>query len=231
MRTLFARSPLTAGVAELEPEEARHGRTVLRLKIGDRVRLIDGAGAVAEATVEQVTRDQLRCRVGAVAQHPAGHLDGVRLVVAPPKGSRWEDMVRAVTELGVGAIAPLQCARGNPPPKLDRARRVAREACKQSRRSHLPRIEQAVAIPDMTALGAAVMVLDPAGEAWPATAREPLHLLVGPEGGLTTEERQDLLAHGARPVRLGEHILRIETAAVAACAAVAARWSDQESPA
>ncbi|MGO8874531.1 MAG: RsmE family RNA methyltransferase [Acidimicrobiales bacterium] len=133
------------------------------------------------------------------------------------KGDRTDWAVAKLTELGVDRIVPLVCertaVRSNPQAAArqhERLRRIAREASMQSRRIWLPEILEVLPLAEAVArLGGGVALAEPGGGApsldWPT-------VLVGPEGGFSPSE----LAMGPPHVRLGETILRIETAAVAA---------------
>jgi 16S rRNA (uracil1498-N3)-methyltransferase len=224
MRTLLAPAPLTAGPVSLSKEEAHHGRSVLRLDEGDDLRLCDGAGSVGLARVTAIGRHSLDCEVAEVSQPqpPAARL--LTVAVAPPKGSRFEDLVRALTELGVGAIHCIETERSVRQPNLERAQRVAGEALKQCRGAHLPSLRVGCPLPLSDENGGELVILDPQGGPAAAGAPRATTLVIGPEGGLTDEERKRLIAAGASSVRLGGHVLRIETAACAAAAVWATTW-------
>jgi len=211
----------------LTADEAHHGLRVLRLKTGESLRLADGAGLIAEATVIEASRN-LRLNVGAVETLPAERCVSLTVAVAPPKGDRWTDLVRGLCELGVGAITPLRCARGErEPANLDRARRVAGEALKQSRRGWLPQLGPSVDIPGLAVGKTRLIICDPAGGP-PRPGRPcPTTLVIGPEGGLTADELAVLDAAGAERIRLAGPILRIETAALAAAAVWASAWEHE----
>jgi 16S rRNA (uracil1498-N3)-methyltransferase len=225
VRTLLAPAPLRAGRLRLDDDEAHHALRVLRLRDGDRVRLADGAGRCGEAVVAKAERSLLELDCAEPAALPPGPCQALTIAVAPPKGDRWTDLVRALTELGVGRIIPLTCARGErTPASLDRARRVAGEALKQCRRTWLPEIADPAGIATVAAAGGRLMVGDAAGIRPAPGQPGPTTLVIGPEGGLDAAELAALDAAGAVRIRLGGHILRIETAAVAAAAVWAAAW-------
>ncbi|MCK6488504.1 MAG: RsmE family RNA methyltransferase [Planctomycetes bacterium] len=225
MRTLIAPPPLIPGEIQLDGDEAHHALAVLRVRVGESLRLADGAGLSAEAVVVEAGRTRVRLAVGTVSAADDGPARLLTVAVAAPKGDRLADLVRGLTELGVGAIAPLVCERGERvPASPERLQRVAREALKQCRRAHLPAILPPLALAALPARGGALVLLDPAGGPAQPGPVQPTTLVVGPEGGLSAAETALLAAAGARQVRLARPILRIETAALAAAAVWVAAW-------
>ncbi len=228
MRTLLVADPLALGEVDIAGEEAHHGLRVLRLRVGDQVRLADGRGRCGTAAVVALERDRLRLTVDGIetlADPPAALLT---IAVAAPKGDRFDDLVRALTELGVGRILPLHSARGERiPANLDRQRRVAGEALKQCRRGRLPELGPVVDIPTLAAWPEPLIILDRDGAPPVTGSPRATTLVVGPEGGLTAEEVATLVAAGAQTTRIAAHVLRIETAALAATAVWSAAWEGQ----
>jgi 16S rRNA (uracil1498-N3)-methyltransferase len=224
MRTLLASAPLQVGDVELNGDEVRHGATVLRLRSGDEVRLADGAGHAGLATVVAIDGDRMRCRLDAIETLSPDPAQLLTVALAVPKGDRFTDVVRSLTELGVGRIVPLSCERGERMPNPERCRRVAAEAVKQCRRSHLPELTAMREIPTLAQSGSDLIVLDRNGSVSAPGQPKPTTLVIGPEGGFTDREQGVMRDLGAIPVRLAGPILRIETAALAAAAVWAHAW-------
>jgi 16S rRNA (uracil1498-N3)-methyltransferase len=224
LRILLAQAPLRLGPLRLTDDEAHHGRAVLRLAAGEAVALTDGAGRLAVATVTAVDRRALELRVDSVTEVPPPAAARLTLAVAPPKGGRLDDLVHGLAELGVGTLAPLACARGVREPATTRLERLAGEALKQCRGAHRLHIAAVTDIPALVAGGGELILADPQGAPADAGLPRNLTIVVGPEGGLTVDERDRLVAGGARRVRLAGQVLRIETAALAAAAVWAAAW-------
>lgn len=221
------RVPALTSRMTLGPREARHLH-VLRLRPGDPVRVFDGQGAEAGATVEELddTRAVLALgeRVAGAAETP----QPVTLAVALLKGDKLSDVVRAATELGVARVQLLVTrhadAREIGGQKLTRLRRVAEEASKQSRRAVTPEVLDPAPLADLTWEGQ-LFVAQPGSRerltghlSWEA----PVTVLTGPEGGLSDAEVAALTARGAIAVTLGPRILRAETAPVALLGAIVA---------
>lgn len=215
--------------AVLAGDEAQHALAARRLREHADIGLFDGRGTAARAVVTAIDRRRktLEAKLTERRRMPAPR-PAVHLACALPKGDRQSVLLDMATQLGMARFTPLLCARGVVKPNantLERLRRVCLEACKQSRRFYLPEIGTP-ANPRTIARASApgsLWIAHPSADAVPVaavTATNTLTLLIGPEGGFTDEEVQDAVAAGARAFRLGEGILRVETAAVAALAAV-----------
>lgn len=231
MRTILTASALRSGTIVIEGDEAHHARNVLRVQVGQPLRLCDGLGASAQGVVCEVARHYLRCEVDEIEHHQPTVAARLHVIVAPPKGARFEDMLRSLCELGVGKMSVLRCERSSGKlPRPDRAQRVLREALKQCGRSHLPELGPVVDFPTLSNEDGTLMLLDPQGgsvqaqHTVPPPTTQSLRLLLGPEGGLSPQEREHLIAQDIQVLRIAPHILRIETAAIAAAAIWIAAW-------
>ena len=218
----------------LTGDEGRHAARVRRLAVGERVLVGNGRGTLAECTVAAVTADGLDLQVTARRYVPA---PDPRLVVvqALPKGERAELAVETMTELGVDVIVPWAAARSitqwhgaRGTKGLEKWRRTAREAAKQSRRAWVPEVRDLVT----TAEVVPTLVLHEAASATLSSVALPDHgdivLVVGPEGGIADDELDAFASAGATAVRLGEPVLRTSTAGGAVLAALSVRlgrWS------
>jgi 16S rRNA (uracil1498-N3)-methyltransferase len=242
---LFLLDGLPGGLPEadellVDGGEGRHAVEVLRLAPGERVRVGDGRGTVAEGDV--VSADTTGLRVRVVSRHEAPEPDPeFVLVQALPKGDRGPLAVDLATELGVDRIIPWTAARCVTRWREDRVdkglakwRAAARAATKQARRPRLPEVTEPMTTRQVTALLAEADLALVLHE----QARRPLAeldvpptgtvaVVVGPEGGLTDGEVVAFRAAGAVPVRLGPEVLRTSTAGAAALAALSlrTRWS------
>lgn len=193
----------------LDESDRHHLERVLRLRPGDPLTVSDGLGRWRE------------CRFGADLE-VAGEVQIERrldppltIAFAPVKGDRPEWVVQKLTELGVDRVVVLDAERSvirwNPERasrQLERLGKVAREAAMQCRRCHLPAVEGLVTVAE--AAGWPGVVRADAGGGPPSLDHRVV--LIGPEGGWTARERD--LAPSA--VGLGDHVLRAETAALAA---------------
>lgn len=219
---------LRVGETVLTGSEAQHLVQVLRVQLGARVRAFDGQGLEADGTVTSIEGARVTLNLAAPHASEVEAALPVTLALALLKGDKLSEVVRRGTELGVVRFVPFVSARCDVRElsinKLERLRRVAQEAAKQSGRSVVPEVAE---VQKLSGLGLLPLTLV-AQPAAPQTLRcvlrdiEPEGVLVvtGPEGGLTPDEVGDLLARGAQAVRLGARILRAETAPIAVAAAL-----------
>jgi len=213
----------------LDPDEARHAGRAHRLTTGAEVVLTDGRGTTARAELVLGGRREARARVLECTRH-APESPAIHLASALPKGDRLATLLSMTTQLGIASFTPLVCARSVVTPSDNapaRWERILRESAKQSQRPHVPRIESPRTPDDVVAAahGASVWLMDPAAShGFVETGSHPAgHMIViGPEGGFTADEARVLERAGARPVRLGCGVLRVETACVAAVAVLRA---------
>ncbi|PNY82602.1 16S rRNA (uracil(1498)-N(3))-methyltransferase [Deinococcus koreensis] len=221
------RVPALRGKMTLGPAETRHLH-VLRLRPGDEVRVFDGQGAEARATVLELDESRAVLELGEETAGASETPFPLTLAVALLKGDKLSEVVRAATELGVARIQLLVTARADAreigEQKLTRLRRVAQEASKQSRRAVVPDVLSPIPLGALHWTGR-LFVAQPGaaqrlGDLLDWTA--PVTVLTGPEGGLSDPEVAGLLERGAQSVTLGPRILRAETAPVALLGAIAA---------
>jgi 16S rRNA (uracil1498-N3)-methyltransferase len=224
---------LAAGPLVLEGDDHHYLFRVRRLARGDEVLLFDGAGREATARVDQVTPERAHLTVDAPRAQPAAAAL-LRVLLPLLKGERMDWAIEKLTELGVAEIVPVRAARCVVTLAPDRAaarvarwEALARAAARQSGRAALPRIGAPCELPAALAdPGLGLVLWEQARgaalrDALPAERPARVTVLVGPEGGLAAEEVDLAVAAGFVAVGLGDHIVRAETAAIAAAAIVA----------
>ena len=214
----------------LRGEQAHQIANVLRLQPGEQITLVRN-NVESRVVIASVAADEVRGRC--ISKRAVDAEPRVRLTLAVPilRGDRTEEVIEAVTQLGVARIVPFVSARSVvrslPDAKRERWMRVAREAAETARRGRVPVIEEprewdalfdAVEAPVLVAWESEVLVK--LQDAVPET--ETLSLVIGPEGGLSMEEIALAREHEAITVSLGPRNLRSETAAVAAVSQVIA---------
>lgn len=218
----------------IEGDEAAHALRVKRVEAGERVVVMDGRGGLAEGVAIEPPGAGQESRRGSRGQSLHMFIERVQKVepVSPrvqvlsatPKGSRVDEMIDQLAQVGVASWSPLATRRGVVDPretKLARLERIAQETSKQCGRAWT------LEIGEQTNFAAAlaregVIIADASGEPYTPNTTPTVHLLIGPEGGFTPEEIEQARSAGARVCRFGPHIMRIETAAVAAASVILA---------
>ncbi|MEZ5978148.1 MAG: RsmE family RNA methyltransferase [Planctomycetota bacterium] len=231
-------TPRAGATLELRGDEAHHVARVLRLRVGDRVGGVDGRGGRYELAVSRVERGRVEVTVADEAVRepapgePGAPLPHVEIAVGWPRGSRGEEMLARLVQLGVARIVPLVVRRTGPERRAerrDRLERIARENLKQCERAWLPTIDEPVGLAEVLErwsadLPAPPVALDPRADGSlhrvleADRERDAIGILVGAEGGFDPDEEALWRSVGARAARLAPHVLRIETAAEAAAA-------------
>ncbi len=235
-RRRFFVDEVREGLAEITGENAHHLTRVLRVEAGQKFEISDKR-RIWLAAVQAVGKDLVRFAV--LEELPAGpDLPPVTLYLSLIKFDRFEWSVEKATELGVARIVPVEASRSEhglfegSRKRIERWRRIAREASEQSRRLSAPEVLDAVRFRDAIAAPATHRLwLDEQAGARPlstAFSFRPGHscaLLIGPEGGWTDPERRDVAAAGWTGASLGPLVLRAETAVCAALAVVGQSWN------
>jgi len=215
---------LYKGRLVLEGENHHHLSRVLRVQKEDEVEILDGKGLVARGRVYEITSSRAVIDVSTY-DHLEEEKPRMHLYQALPKGKKMDKVIQRCVELGIHAIHPFTCTRSRPlgvvdKNKLRRWKKIAVESSRIAGRAHLPRIDEAVGWAEMIeglARMDLVIMADEEGGDKPSKALQGAHpddlgLIIGPEGGFTGREREDLAGAGAKIVTLGVLILRTEAA-------------------
>jgi 16S rRNA (uracil1498-N3)-methyltransferase len=227
------------GVFEAPAEQAHHLAHVLRLVVGDILVVFDGRGLEYPAAIERIGKSGVTLRVSDPSPVDRESPLAVILAQGISSGERMDFTVQKAVELGITAIQPLATERSVVKLNAERAakrvehwRGVAASACEQSGRNRVPEVFPVASLTGWLAqvpADALRLTLSPGAASTLRELPRPaggIVLLVGPEGGLSPREQDDARAAGFTPLRLGPRVLRTETAALAALAAMQATWGD-----
>jgi 16S rRNA (uracil1498-N3)-methyltransferase len=239
---LYFPGDLAAGsTCVLPAAQAHHASRVLRLRAGDAVTLFNGDGAEYACVIARLSRDRVTLDVGDCVAVDRESPLAVRLAQAVSSGDRMDYTVQKAVELGVVAIQPLISSRSVVRLDAERADRrmahwqtVVAGACEQCGRNRVPPVAPVATLyewlarPVLPEISLRVL-LTPRAASRVRDLSPPagtVVLLAGPEGGFAPEEERMAEQAGYVPVRLGSRVLRTETAAVAALAAMQTLWGD-----
>ncbi len=207
-------------------EDEAHHVAVRRYSAGDRVDVVDGQGGFYCVRIERVERTSVHGVI--MEREPERGESPVRLHLAAAvmKGSqRFDHVVEKATEVGVASIRPMLAERGVAAgSRLQRWRRLAREAAKQCGRSRVPSVSEPGVFEDILVsllreCDTVVIASAPRGAGQPELASlsadgASVGLMIGPEGGFSKTEEAAATAAGAQPFSWGERTLRSDTAGV-----------------
>ena len=230
-------APLRAGsVASLSEDSAHHAVHVLRLREGEEVTLFNGRGGEYAARIASIQR--LRIAIDVLQQRAVERESPLRitLVQGVSAGEKMDSTVRKAVELGVAALQPVLAARSVARPKGERAdsrrahwQKVVIAACEQCGRNRIPEVHPMVAVSEVRPAGGTRILLSPSSNqpfSRVVNEGENFVLAAGPEAGFSADEEAMLVNAGFVPASLGARVLRTETAAVAALAALNALRGD-----
>lgn len=238
-RITIAPSQKQGSVIHLNRQQQHYLGRVLRLRTGDRFIAMDGQ---SQGWLVTLTASDTEAQIISVLDLQAELAITITLVVALPKGSGFDDVVRQVTELGVTEMVPVISDRTLLQPsanKLERWRRIAQEAAEQSERQTVPTIAEPCSLADYWQQSPSP---EPTEQRLICVTRQAApHLLqklqpeasqitiaIGPEGGWTEAEVERAIAAGYQPVSLGQRILRTVTAPLVATTLVVATLESKQ---
>ncbi len=225
----------------LDASACKHAKEVLRLKTGNPIILFNGNGFDYHGEITSIAKKSIRVALN--EQTVVENESGVDIHLLQPvcRSDKMDWCLQKATELGVQQITPFVSQRVNVHIPRDRLAKkmlhwnaVISSACEQSGRARLPRLNSPQSFNQVaeTSVTASIkLVAAPESNvrfstAASVTATNSCVCLIGPEGGLTTEEMELLAGAGFQSISLGPRILRLETAVIATIALVQSNWGD-----
>lgn len=240
MRTirLYQPGPLTPGQSvALCEDAANHAGKVLRMQAGEVLELFNGDGNNYTALIAEVGKKQLLVDIQSVSDNPIESPLKLHLGQGISRGDRMDFAIQKAVELGVSEITPLfteRCGVKLDAERLEKKReqwqKIVISACEQSGRSIVPPVHTPVTLEKW--LGQADNCLKLTLDPWTSATikqlspTDRLRLVIGPEGGFSDREVAATTLAGFQPVRLGPRVLRTETAALTAIAALQLQLGD-----
>ena len=215
-------------IPEIKGTDAHHIRHVLRMQVGDQLELLDGTGKIYTAKIAQMSKEKIICTILSEKIEKSESKVSITIAQCLPKAKKMDLIIQKCTELGVAKIIPViserSVAKGE---KLERWKKIAKEASEQCGRATIPEISPLLKfsevlklakdydlalipweLEDKTTLKKILTGLE-------ASRPAGLVILVGPEGGFSTQEVELVINAGFKSISLGKRILRTETAGMA----------------
>lgn len=240
MPRFYCAQQLSIGASLTLPDHLAHHVQVLRLVAGNHVMLFNGEGGEFTATISRIEKKRVEVEIKTFSPREVELPYVVTLAQALPEASKLDWIIEKAVELGATTIQPLAARRCVVKLSAERAEKklthwqgIVAAASEQSGRNRLAHVAEVmdfnrwIVQQDMHRR----LLLTPRAEQslsdW-ARHQPPqaVTLLVGPEGGFTDEEENDAVRNGALTLSMGPRVLRTETAALAALAALNATWGE-----
>jgi 16S rRNA (uracil1498-N3)-methyltransferase len=240
MRRFFSPpEQISQGRVDLGPEETRHLRDVLRLRVGDDASVFDGLGREYLCTIEEVSRKAALLKIVRETPPPSPESPlEITVAAAILPGEKFEITVQKAVELGVCRLQPLYSIRcevkpGGSSRRMERWQKIGVESAKQSGRARLMEIVEPVGLEEfLKTAGSAegvskVFFSERDGSNFTAIDPAPKMIAVfGPKGGWDDSELEAAKAGGFAVITFGGRIMRAETAAIAMTAILQHRFGD-----
>lgn len=241
MRRFFLDRPLSQSVI-ISGNDAHHIVRVLRMQVGDTIEVVDSDGKAGMARISGYDSENIVLDIVEVIEENREPAINVCLAQALLKGDKMDLVVQKAVELGVNKIAPIvtdYCVvsydNNKQALRVSRWQKIAREAAKQCGRNVVPQIMPVQRLehllPKAEPDSAIILLYEaqtPEGlkEVITSCRSRNYLLIIGPEGGFSSEEVKYCRQAGARIATMGPRILRAETAALAALTAVMYQCAD-----
>jgi len=222
-------TPAVGASVTIDGADARHIAGALRMTPGESLTLCDGKGMDFACTITGVERETVTLSVDAAIPTTAEPTLAVTLYMGLPKGDKMEMIIQKCVELGVTAIVPVATSRcivkldaKDAAKKQERWQKIAREACKQSGRCMMMPVDAPISFKELLRrLSSHAAAIVPWEDAQGYSLRtfhqehpevRDLAIVIGPEGGMSPGEINQMKEAGCCSVTLGPRILRTETA-------------------
>lgn len=237
---LYIPQPLRTGASlVVSGQPAHHVKNVLRLRPDAALRIFNGSGNEHDARLQDISRSEITLAIDGPVDTVAAPSLSIRLAQGIARNDRMDLILQKAVELGIEQIQPLWMQRSQKHLKGERLKKrlqhwrgIVISACEQCGRATLPELLQPQDFASWTGgeSGNGLMLMLQPESTHTLQDLEPqpggITLLVGPEGGLTADERAVAENIGCTGIRLGQRILRTETAGLAALAGIQVLWGD-----
>ena len=235
---IYHPTPLRVGEkATLSAEATQHVKHVLRLKIGHMLTIFSGDGSESVVKIVEIQKTV----IVEVQSHDYHCIESPQIIYLWQgicRGERMDWIIQKATELGIHTIIPVLTERSivrldvtRTKKRQDHWERVVISACEQCGRNRLPTLLTPMMLSEMLTLDTPGLMMDPTATCTLrnfnlSVENKTIHLFVGPEGGISSEEKNWLQTKNFQPIQMGPRILRTETAALTAIALIQSRWGD-----
>ncbi len=240
MPRFYSSEKLAPGaLIRLSDNAAVHASRALRMKVGDSAVLFNGDGNDYLCELTYMSKSEVSAKVKSVSANTSESPLNVTLIQAISSGDRMDFTIQKAVELGVTAIQPISSQRSVVKLSGERAEKrrehwqnIVISACEQCGRAIVPKVRSTTSLAQwlgQSETAALRIILSPGAPQSLNELQKPsgdIQLLIGAEGGLTEDEINLATTHQFTPIRLGNRILRTETAALTAISSLQTLWGD-----
>lgn len=236
-RFFVDRENINESVIEIDGEDVKHIKNVLRLEIDEEIEICDKLGTDYKCKIIETSKEKVKCKILETYKSKGESEIEIVLFQGLPKSTKMELIVQKSTELGVKKIVPLVTSRSivkindrkKEDKKIERWTKIAEEAAKQSKRGVIPKISSIMTFSEMLEnLNDEEVVIVPyeseenigIKSVLKDCKHKKINIIIGPEGGFSEEEIELLKEINSHIVTLGPRILRTETAGFTTTAVV-----------
>ena len=223
--------------AFLESDEINHAIKSLRLGIGEKIKVFDGVGKIFVGEIDLISKKEVRAvKIEIIENH--GLVNGyLHIAISPTKSiDRWNFFLEKATEIGVHEITPIISSHSERKfISKKRSKKILKSACLQSEKSILPKINELTSLKNLIKNDytyykyiATCSSIDklPLNDLIRYPDRAQSIILIGPEGDFSTSEVTSAIENGFKPVSLGDHRLRTETAGIYAATSFSQKYGN-----
>ena len=222
---LFYQKELKSGlISKLSESQSHYVKNVMRLKIGDKISLFNSSNGEWDASILVHDKDLTEFKVEKLSR-PQEEENNLWLAFSPIKKNPQDMMIQKTTELGIQKFIPILCERSVVREiNIERAEKIVTEASEQSNRISVPEILKIQNLesflktfPENGKLIFCDINCDSSNLKNVLSKKDPICILIGPEGDFSENERQLIVNHKKTiSISLAKNLLRAETAAIAA---------------
>ena len=225
---LFYATNIASEIITLDENDSKHAIKVLRLKIGDKIYVVNGSGNLFKCEI--LDAHPKKCTLTILnKEFQTNPFEQISIAVAPTKNNnRYEWFLEKATEIGIGSIIPIVTKNSERKViKEDRMEKVLVAAMKQSLKRYVPILKSAITFKALVEQHSSSDLNLLIAHCYPDIPKEKIYkrvnsskstlLLIGPEGDFSKDEVEFALQNGFQSVTLGDARLRTETAAIMAC--------------
>ncbi|OEF96943.1 hypothetical protein BHF71_04230 [Vulcanibacillus modesticaldus] len=211
-------------------DDAYHLSKVLRAKPGEKIICSNGQGFDAITEIISINLEQAVCKIVSILDESREPTVEITLAQGLPKSDKMDLIVQKGTEIGISSFLPfisertiVQLNQKKEQKRIERWKRIAKEAAEQSHRSKIPEILPVISFKELLTYMKDYYTLIAFEQEDTVTLYQALNqwddnkkilLIIGPEGGFSEQEVSKAIRHGAISITLGKRILRTETAGI-----------------